>query len=225
MAERDGECGTGTPGPRDTGTPGHRDTGTLGHGDSGTPGPGPADAPVILGGNAEGAAPVPAGPQVSGAGAGVRPGLRTGSAPPDDVCSQALELSQEEKLQLRKEKKQQKKKKKSEKGSSAEPAELGAPPEPRQPRGERRRPRRAPSGAAPGRARGYPGTATSPPFPGTEGSPCPRSLPARMGTHSPFLPHSSCSVPVHPCLGRWPRGRRETHGGKEQSGAASRAPG
>ncbi|NXB06574.1 EI2BD factor, partial [Cnemophilus loriae] len=50
------------------------------------------------------------------------------------VCSQAPELSREEKLQLRKEKKQQKKKKRSEKGPSAEPAELGAPPEPRQPR-------------------------------------------------------------------------------------------
>ncbi|RLV63263.1 hypothetical protein DV515_00018448 [Chloebia gouldiae] len=61
------------------------------------------------GGNTEGAAPVPAGPQ-------------------------APELSREEKLQLRKEKKQQKKKKRSEKGSSAEPAELGAPPEAGQPR-------------------------------------------------------------------------------------------
>ncbi|NXB99553.1 EI2BD factor, partial [Orthonyx spaldingii] len=50
------------------------------------------------------------------------------------VCSQAPELSREEKLQLRKEKKQQKKKKRSEKGPSAEPAELGAPPELGQPR-------------------------------------------------------------------------------------------
>ncbi|NXY25545.1 EI2BD factor, partial [Atrichornis clamosus] len=46
------------------------------------------------------------------------------------VCPQALELSREEKLQLRKEKKQQKKKRRSEKDPSAEPAELGAPPEP-----------------------------------------------------------------------------------------------
>ncbi|XP_041327226.1 translation initiation factor eIF-2B subunit delta isoform X2 [Pyrgilauda ruficollis] len=61
------------------------------------------------GGNPEGAAPVPAGPQ-------------------------APELSREEKLQLRKEKKQQKKKKRSEKAPSAEPAELGAPPEAGQPR-------------------------------------------------------------------------------------------
>ncbi|NXX28606.1 EI2BD factor, partial [Nicator chloris] len=60
-------------------------------------------------------------------------GWGPGSGPPDDVCSQAPELSREEKLQLRKEKKQQKKKKRSEKGSSAEPAELGAPPEPGQP--------------------------------------------------------------------------------------------
>ncbi|NXM10524.1 EI2BD factor, partial [Ploceus nigricollis] len=50
------------------------------------------------------------------------------------VCSQAPELSREEKLQLRKEKKQQKKKKRSEKGPSAEPAELGALPEAGQPR-------------------------------------------------------------------------------------------
>uniref|UniRef100_A0A8C3U542 Translation initiation factor eIF2B subunit delta n=1 Tax=Catharus ustulatus TaxID=91951 RepID=A0A8C3U542_CATUS len=57
---------------------------------------------------------------------------------------QAPELSQEEKLQLRKEKKQQKKKKKSEKGQSGEPAEQGATPEPGQPRGERRRLQRAP---------------------------------------------------------------------------------
>ncbi|XP_021400853.3 translation initiation factor eIF2B subunit delta isoform X2 [Lonchura striata] len=61
------------------------------------------------GGNPEGAAPVPAGPQ-------------------------APELSREEKLQLRKEKKQQKKKKRSEKGPSAESAEPGAPPEAGQPR-------------------------------------------------------------------------------------------
>ncbi|NXR63975.1 EI2BD factor, partial [Rhadina sibilatrix] len=61
-------------------------------------------------------------------------GLGTGAGAADDVCSQAPELSREEKLQLRKEKKQQKKKKRSEKGSSAEPAELGAPPEPGQPR-------------------------------------------------------------------------------------------
>ncbi|NXK68785.1 EI2BD factor, partial [Sylvietta virens] len=63
-----------------------------------------------------------------GQGWGPGPGL------PDDVCSQAPELSREEKLQLRKEKKQQKKKKRSEKGSSAEPTELGAPPEAGQPR-------------------------------------------------------------------------------------------
>ncbi|NXB30311.1 EI2BD factor, partial [Eulacestoma nigropectus] len=61
-------------------------------------------------------------------------GWGPGSGPPDGVCSQAPELSREEKLQLRKEKKQQKKKKRSEKGPSAEPAELGAPPEPGQPR-------------------------------------------------------------------------------------------
>ncbi|XP_014743641.1 PREDICTED: translation initiation factor eIF-2B subunit delta [Sturnus vulgaris] len=85
---------------RDTGTGTGTGTGTR---------PGPAHAPILLGRNPEGLAPVPAGPQ-------------------------APELSQDEKLQLRKEKKQQKKKKKSEKGPSAEPAELGAPPEPGQPR-------------------------------------------------------------------------------------------
>ncbi|KAL9863635.1 LOW QUALITY PROTEIN: translation initiation factor eIF2B subunit delta [Geothlypis trichas] len=88
--EREGECGTG-------------------HGDRSGARAGRAHAPVILGGNPEGAAPVAAGPQ-------------------------APELSREEKLQLRKEKKQQKKKKRSEKGPSAEPAELGAPPEAGQPR-------------------------------------------------------------------------------------------
>lgn len=62
------------------------------------------------------------------------------------MSSQTPELSREEKLQLRKEKKQQKKKKRSEKGPSAEAAELGAPPEQGQPRGERRRPRRARAG-------------------------------------------------------------------------------
>ncbi|NXT59836.1 EI2BD factor, partial [Chaetops frenatus] len=60
-------------------------------------------------------------------------GWGPGSEPPDGVCSQAPELSREEKLQLRKEKKQQKKKKRSEKRPSAESAELGAPPEPGQP--------------------------------------------------------------------------------------------
>lgn len=50
-----------------------RDTGTG----TGT-GPGPAHAPIILGKNPEGAAPVPARQQVSGAGSGVRPGLGTG---------------------------------------------------------------------------------------------------------------------------------------------------
>lgn len=38
---------------------------------------GPAHATIILGRNPEGAAPVPVGQQVSGAGAGVRPGLGT----------------------------------------------------------------------------------------------------------------------------------------------------
>ncbi|NXX77162.1 EI2BD factor, partial [Urocolius indicus] len=59
---------------------------------------------------------------------------RGDSGLPDRLCPQAPELSQEEKLQLRKEKKQQKKKKKSEKGPAAEPPELGTPSEPGQPR-------------------------------------------------------------------------------------------
>lgn len=91
------------------------------------------------------------------------------------MCSQAPELSREEKLQLRKEKKQQKKKKRNEKAPSAEPAELGAPPEPGQPRGERRRPCRAPSGAALGRTRGCPGLAT--PGAGTVFQRDPRGVP------------------------------------------------
>ncbi|XP_071403800.1 translation initiation factor eIF2B subunit delta isoform X1 [Pithys albifrons albifrons] len=76
----------------------------------------------------EGAAPAPAGPQMSRAGLGAEPG------PPVGACPEAPELSREEKLQLRKEKKQQKKKKRSEKGPSGEPAELEPPPEPEQPR-------------------------------------------------------------------------------------------
>ncbi|XP_031959967.1 translation initiation factor eIF-2B subunit delta isoform X1 [Corvus moneduloides] len=63
-----------------------------------------------------------------------REGKNPEGAAPVPTGQQAPELSREEKLQLRKEKKQQKKKKRNEKGPSAEPAELGAPPEPGQPR-------------------------------------------------------------------------------------------
>ncbi|KAL2308090.1 hypothetical protein Nmel_001089 [Mimus melanotis] len=120
----------------------------------------------------EGGAPVPAGPQ-------------------------APELSQEEKLQLRKEKKQQKKKKKSEKGPSAEPAELGAPPEPGQPRGERRRPHGAPSGAALGRACGVPGWQRQrrgvPPAGPSPLAPPPCRRDCSTGSAAP--PHSSGALP------------------------------
>ncbi|XP_053917856.1 translation initiation factor eIF-2B subunit delta isoform X2 [Cuculus canorus] len=82
-------------------------------------GPGLRDRPPGLSGPAPG--PPRSAPGPSGAATGAAPG------------AQALELSQEEKLQLRKEKKQQKKKKRSEKGLVAKPPELGTPPGPGQP--------------------------------------------------------------------------------------------